>query len=74
MDKQKYLHCSCSSSSFIHDMNNNLVAIVKVKEDNSNIKQTNVYCLECNKKYTVNENNIVVKYLTKTIENYINKV
>ena len=74
MNKQNFLHCSCNSSSFIHDMDNNLVAIVKVKDDDSNIKQTNVYCLECNKKYTVNENNIVVKYLSKTIENYINEV
>lgn len=79
MSKQKYLHCSCNSSSFIHDMNNNLVAIVKVKKDISrtkltNIKQTDVYCLECNKKYIVNENNIITKYLSKTIENYINEV
>lgn len=74
MDKQTYLHCSCNSSSFIHDMDNSLVAIVKVKNDNSNIKLTNVYCLECNKKYTINENNIVVKYFSKTIENYINEV
>lgn len=74
MDKH-YLHCSCKSSSFIHDMNNNLVAIIKVKQNRRNRKNPiAVYCLECGKKHTIDELNIKVKYISQTIENYLNEV
>lgn len=78
---QKLIRCSCNSSAFIHNLNNdnNLVAIVNILKDkdktNNNIwNSVDVYCLDCNKKYTVKENKLIVKYISKTIENYVNEV